>query len=88
MNLNIILNFIKFIFKVLISKDVKIFPKLLMIAGIFYLVLFIDFIPDFIPFIGLIDDAFISSLLVYLGISGIPKSIAENLWKFTSSKIS
>ena len=60
--LNLFFNFIKDIQ----SGRYKSFSKKLLIAsliGPMYLVMPVDFIPDWIPFIGLIDDALIFGLI-------------------------
>jgi len=52
-------------------------PKLITLVAILYLLSPIDFIPDFIPFFGYLDDLVIVPLLVNLAIYLLPKSVLE-----------
>jgi uncharacterized membrane protein YkvA (DUF1232 family) len=79
--------FVPYIWNLLWSKDVPFKSKLAFIFGGLYLVSFIDLIPDLIPFFGLIDDVFITSFLVYLGLLGVPKSVLDTARKLVTKKV-
>lgn len=49
--------------------------KLLLGIAVFYMMLPLDFIPDFIPLLGSLDDAFILPLLVGLAFFLVPQSV-------------
>jgi len=53
------------------------YVKLPAIIGMFYLISPIDVIPDFIPFIGYVDDLVIVPLLLSLSIRLLPKVVLE-----------
>lgn len=60
---------------VLKDKRTPLTAKLLLGAAIGYILLPFDFIPDFIPVIGQLDDLIIVPLLVYLALKIIPGEI-------------
>jgi uncharacterized membrane protein YkvA (DUF1232 family) len=69
-------------------RDVPVYAKILIIIIIGYALSPIDFIPDFIPVLGYLDDIIILPILIYFAIKLIPKKILEeckeeskNLWK-------
>ena len=75
------------IFIALRKKETPILAKILAGITIGYALSPIDLIPDFIPFIGLIDDLIILPVLAALTIKFIPENIleqsrseADNLW--------
>jgi uncharacterized membrane protein YkvA (DUF1232 family) len=68
-------------------KDTPLLPKILAAFTVAYALSPIDLIPDFIPFIGYLDDALILPVLATLTIKFIPKPVmeeckilAQNVW--------
>lgn len=57
------------------DKETPLISRILLGAGICYLVSPIDLIPDFIPVIGQLDDALIVPALFLIAIKFIPKSL-------------
>jgi uncharacterized membrane protein YkvA (DUF1232 family) len=59
--------------------------KILLGIAVGYILLPIDFIPDFIPFVGLLDDAIITPFLFYLALKMIPHDLLEE-YRFKYAK--
>ncbi len=77
---NIILNFrdtigaLLFAFK---HPEVSLWSKILIALAIGYALSPVDIIPDFIPFIGYVDDAIILPFLFYIAIKSIPQQVYD-----------
>ncbi len=76
------------IFLALKDKDTPIIAKLFAGMTVIYALSPIDFIPDFIPVLGYLDDLILLPTLVALTIKFIPKEVleknrklSENLWE-------
>ncbi len=65
------------IFVALKRKDTPVIAKLFAIVTVVYALSPIDFIPDFIPIIGMLDDLILLPLLVMLTIKFIPTEVLE-----------
>jgi len=75
------------VFIALKKKETPVIAKIFAVITIGYALSPIDFIPDFIPAIGLLDDLILLPILVVITIKFIPEEIfnkcrieAENLW--------
>lgn len=76
------------IFLAMKRQDTPLLAKIFALITIAYALSPVDFIPDFIPVLGYLDDIIILPLMVAVTIKLIPDSIlnecqkeAENLWK-------
>ena len=65
------------VFIALKQKETPVFAKILAGITIFYALSPIDLIPDFIPFLGYLDDMILLPLLVGLTIKMIPTEVFE-----------
>ena len=68
-------NFIPMYFKAMRNKNTPNAAKFLGILAIAYAILPADMIPDAIPILGILDDATILPLLIYLTTKMIPEDI-------------
>lgn len=68
-------NFIPMYFKAMRNKNTPKAAKFLGILAIAYAILPADMIPDTIPILGILDDATILPLLIYLTTKMIPEDI-------------
>jgi uncharacterized membrane protein YkvA (DUF1232 family) len=84
----IIKSYISALFIAYKRKDTPRTAKILAAVTVAYALSPIDFIPDFIPVLGYLDDLIILPLLIWICIKLIPKNImtecieeSKNLWK-------
>ena len=71
------LNNIRLYVSVFLDRQTPWHVKLVIAAGIFYLVVPIDFIPDHIPFMGFLDDVTIGTALIVLALRMVPDDIID-----------
>lgn len=76
------------VFLALKDKDTPIVEKMIAAVTVGYALSPIDFIPDFIPVLGYLDDIILLPALIIMTIKLIPKSVwekclkeAEDIWK-------
>lgn len=76
------------VFLALKDKDTPIVAKMIAAVTVGYALSPIDFIPDFIPVLGYLDDIILLPALIIMTIKLIPKSVwekclkeAEDIWK-------
>lgn len=72
---------IKALYLVYRKKEVPIIAKVMAIIVVGYALSPIDFIPDFIPILGYIDDLILLPLGIYLCLKLIPKDLFEECKK-------
>lgn len=60
---------------ILLDYQTPWYVKLVLAVGLFYLIVPIDFIPDSIPFLGLLDDVTIGTALITLALHLVPDTI-------------
>ena len=70
-------NFIPVYFRAMKNKNTPVIAKLMGIFAIAYAVLPADMMPDFVPFLGILDDAIVLPFLIYLASKMIPDEILD-----------
>ena len=73
-------NFVRLLFGLMTDPRVAALDKLLVVGAIAYIVTPIDLIPDFIPFIGQVDDVFILVLALRRLISNAGMNVIRDHW--------
>jgi uncharacterized membrane protein YkvA (DUF1232 family) len=73
-------NFLRLLGGLMTDRRVSNTDKLLVGGAVTYLLMPMDFIPDFIPFIGEIDDLFVLVLALQRLIANAPRSALEDHW--------
>jgi uncharacterized membrane protein YkvA (DUF1232 family) len=73
-------NFLRLLYGLLTDPRVSSLDKLLVAGAIAYVVMPMDVIPDFIPFIGEIDDVFVIVLALQRLISNAGRTVVADHW--------
>jgi uncharacterized membrane protein YkvA (DUF1232 family) len=73
-------NFLRLIGGLLADVRVSATDKLLVAGAIGYVLLPLDFVPDFIPFVGEIDDVFLLVLALQRLIANAPRQVVLQHW--------
>lgn len=73
-------NFLRLLGGLMTDKRVSNTDKLLVGGAIAYILMPMDFIPDYIPFLGEIDDLFVLVLALQRLIANAPRSVLEDHW--------
>lgn len=71
-------NFIPRYLRAMKDKDTPLLAKILGLFAIAYAITPSDMIPDFIPFLGILDDAVVLPFLIYLTSKMIPEKVYPN----------
>jgi uncharacterized membrane protein YkvA (DUF1232 family) len=71
-------SFIKLFFRLLIDQRVPVFPKLIVLGAVAYILSPFDVLPDFLlPFLGYLEDLIIFFLSLYLLVRLSPKEVVR-----------
>jgi uncharacterized membrane protein YkvA (DUF1232 family) len=73
-------NYVRLLFGLLSDRRVAGVDKLLVAAAVAYILTPIDFIPDFIPFLGEVDDVFLLVTALQRLISNAGRSVVLQYW--------
>jgi len=73
-------NFLRLLYGLMTDRRVEPVDKLFVAGAILYIVMPLDFIPDFIPFIGEVDDIFIMVLALQRLISHAGRAVVTDHW--------
>lgn len=63
--------------RLFLNAETPMLAKALLLAAVAYVLMPLDFLPDFVPLVGQIDDITLTLLLVSYGLSLIPDSVYE-----------
>lgn len=66
---------VRLLWRLTLDRQVSLAPKMLLPAAIAYIVLPVDIVPDFLPFLGRIDDLLVLVLGALLFIALAPREI-------------
>ncbi len=73
-------NMVKLLGKLIADSRVSIADKALFAGAIVYVIMPLDFIPDFLPFIGQVDDTYVVALTLLRLISHTDETIVREHW--------
>jgi len=73
-------NFLRLLYGLITDSRVNAVDKLVVAGAIAYILLPVDVIPDFIPFIGEVDDVFLLILALQRLISNAGRSVVQAYW--------
>lgn len=74
-------NMVKLLGKLLADSRVSIADKALFAGAIVYVIMPLDFIPDFLPFIGQVDDTYVVALTLLRLINHTDETIVREHWR-------
>jgi uncharacterized membrane protein YkvA (DUF1232 family) len=80
-------NFLRLLGGLLTDRRVSNTDKLLVAGAIAYIVMPMDFIPDYIPFLGEIDDLFVLVLALQRLIANAGKTVIQDHWMGDPSQL-
>ena len=66
---------------ILFDRETPWYIKLILAAGLLYIIYPVDLLADTIPFLGWLDDLTIGSLLVALAVRLVPKQVIKRVSK-------
>ena len=73
-------NFLRLLYGLITDKRVNAVDKLVVAGAIAYILLPVDIIPDFVPFLGEVDDVFLLILALQRLISNAGRSVVQAYW--------
>lgn len=73
-------NFFRLLYGLITDKRVQRVDKLMVAGAVAYILLPLDFVPDFIPFLGEVDDLFLIILSVQRLINNAGRRVVEDHW--------
>jgi uncharacterized membrane protein YkvA (DUF1232 family) len=81
-------NFLRLLYGLVTDSRVANIDKLVLAGAIAYILMPIDIIPDFIPFIGEVDDVFILILAIQRLISNAGRAVVADHWMGDAAELS
>ena len=79
--------YLKLLAGLLTDRRVPPLDKILVGAAVVYILMPLDFIPDFIPFLGEVDDVFLLVTAIQHLISNAGKRVVMDYWQGTASEL-
>lgn len=81
-------NFLRLLYGLITDKRVNAVDKLVVAGAIAYILLPMDIIPDFIPFVGEVDDVFLLILALQRLISNAGRAVVQSYWPGDPAELS
>lgn len=81
-------NFLRLLYGLITDRRVNAVDKIVVAGAIAYILLPVDVIPDFIPFIGEVDDVFLLVLALQRLISNAGRSVVQAYWQGDPAELS
>ena len=73
-------NLLKLLYRLLVDARVSRTDKAILAGTILYVISPIDFIPDFIPFIGQVDDMYLIAIALLRLLNRVPEDVVRDHW--------
>ena len=73
-------NFVRLLYRLFLDRRVPAAEKVMLIGTIVYVISPIDLIPDMIPFLGQVDDLYLTSLVVLRLLHRTPPDVIREHW--------
>lgn len=70
---------LRYYFLVLSDRQTPWFVKLMLVAGLLYILVPVDFLSDTIPLFGWLDDMAIASFIVAMALRLVPKEVMDKV---------
>lgn len=81
-------NFLRLLYGLITDKRVQAIDKLVVAGAIAYILLPVDVIPDFIPFLGEVDDVFLLVLALQRLIANAGRTVLQTYWSGDPKELS
>ena len=64
---------------ILLDRQTPWYVKLILTAGLLYILVPVDFLPDTVPLFGWVDDLAIASFIIALAVRLVPKQVMDRV---------
>ena len=72
---------LNYYFLILFDRQTPLYVKLILAAGLLYIIIPVDFLSDTVPLFGWLDDMVIASFIVALALRLVPKEVMDRVSK-------
>ena len=70
---------LNYYFLILFDRQTPLYVKLILAAGLLYIIIPVDFLSDTVPLFGWLDDMAIASFIVALALRLVPKEVIDRV---------
>jgi uncharacterized membrane protein YkvA (DUF1232 family) len=70
---------LNYYFLILFDRQTPLYVKLILAAGLLYIIIPVDFLSDTVPLFGWLDDMVIASFIVALALRLVPKEVMNRV---------
>ena len=70
---------LNYYFRILFDRQTPWYVKLILAAGLLYIIIPVDFLSDTVPLFGWLDDMAIASFIVALALRLVPKEVMDRV---------